>query len=318
MIASPALLPQFYGVEIEPITPTTVIPEEHLSPSQIKSFAYCQASYYLDRIARIPSLSMMKTIRGTLAHQALETLARDDHKQLCEAVADGSLEGFLADYPSLSDEHLAAVLRESAQHGVVYEPSYHGASVSSMEDLFADARHAVALIARNVLSRLQPIAVECGFILRWLGNPDVPCLVTYSDLIAIQPDIGLSVIDYKTSTKAKTLFDLVADPAIPVYLAYARALYGEDLGPVQRAEYVNTVYGPQLSLSRIVWPVTNASIDDGLRRVFSATVALARANAARSYTPSLSYYQCRRCLQAPHCADTFGPQPAEFGDLVPF
>jgi PD-(D/E)XK nuclease superfamily len=280
------------------------ISEPYLSPSQIKSYGYCSASYMLryhpDYKIKEPLGSRL--VFGNAEHKIAQSYGYDG---LIGANED------LRIRRSVAIEHGLAFLDAEVPNIQVWNPAWNRGPVDTLEYM----RTSLVTIADQMLPLLdehEPVAIEQGFVIRW-RDPRVLPVLSFADRIARTPAGDYVVEDVKTGARAKSQKDVIYDIAL---MAYGPAF---ELATDLPVRTVGHIYGvrtsPEPSNRRKNPTVARVSVPanrGALRRLYVVAKSLTSAISGGAFLPIPDPQRCGGCGYADACNENFG----ELGVIV--
>jgi hypothetical protein len=274
------------------------IAEPYLSPSQIKAYGYCSASYMLkyhpDYKIKEPLCS--RIVFGNAEHKIAQSYGYDgltgdnDNLRIRRQIAiDRGLAVLDSEIPKIK------VWNPAWNRGPADNPDYMRTNLLSIaEQMFP------------LLDEQQPVAIEQGFVIRW-RDPRVLPVLSFADRIARTTDGNYAAEDVKTGARAKSPKDVIYDIALMAYGPAFELATGLPVRTVAHLYGVRT--SPEPSTRRKNPTVARVSVPSNrgaLRRLYVVAKSLTSAIAGGAFLPIPDPQRCGGCGYALACNENFG------------
>lgn len=284
---------------------------DHLSGSQIKSLSRCGTAYYFERGLKLPTAKSSSLIKGSAIHDGIAAGLVWKRAQFSAGNSTLDVDAFfdiaLASAMATIKKELTPKNEGDPPVAIVWDRRWQKGPLDNVETLEADVTKALHLFAREQYPHLTPIRVEAGYLLRWKDGGVLPVL-GYTDLICLDERTGQYwVLDWKTSTKMKSIKDLALDNTLVGYAHGAQVELGV---AISRLAYGCIVFNaPEKGTST---PKIRIEIIDipfyapRLVRLFSKAKAATNTRLSGEYSLPDDPQTCPSCAFRFVCSQMFG------------
>jgi hypothetical protein len=275
----------------------------YLSPSQIKKYLRCSASYMFSYYYNLTEPSNSALVFGSAYHTAQEAYLYAKRK----LVLDGKTvdhDALKAHALSEARAYLKAECSKNAET-LIWKTQWTNGPVEDEASLESALQVAVEITADELWQHQHALHIEQGYLIEWKNSAVLP-LFGFADTVERGPD-GLSVRDLK-SGKEKKPADAALDVALSLYAQAHELVAGV---PVRRVGYDSYVRNKTPKLVR----VESERSDEDFTRLYRLATTVTAALAAGIYLPVDDATKCGS-REKPSCA-FYGNCRTQFGTLRP-
>jgi hypothetical protein len=292
----------------------------YLSPSQVSSFARCEAAYYAQyaKGRREPGKPVLMLGTGTHrfaeAYHELMMAGRPENELFDGAMHEACLtiDHDLKEDPGF-DWH-NPVWYKSPDYADGMNILAGGTSkFLSMADLLkARVEHAAQILVPT-LNEYEPVRLEQGYFIEWADGLTLPILC-FTDLIATRKadkDPVIRVMDYKTSGKAKSAIDVQRNIGLTAYSIGEGLVFGSEM--IHDVGFVNIVTTKVMTITTL----DDIRIEDDIRRLYNAARVQTLKLRAGLIGISDNPMNCSWCYHRDWCEDAFGGKRPKLPVTIP-
>ena len=148
-----------------------------------------------------------------------------------------------------------------------------------------------------MLPKIWPIAIEQGYMIHWKRDDVLPFL-GYADVIERLTTGDVAILDFKTSSMAKTQDDIDLNNALTAYALGYELATGE---PCRKVRYAGYTRSKEPSIEFL----ESTRTEDDFVRLFAIAKTMTSELAAGNYLPQDDPKKCPSCYARERCRAMF-------------